>query len=410
MPPEPAPPSTTQMPAPGRLREIALVFLKLGSIAFGGPAAHVAMMEEEIVKRRQWLTSREFLDMLGATNLIPGPNSTEMSLHIGYHRGGMRGLLVAGCSFILPAACIVFLLALIYVRFRSLPAADGILYGIKPVIIAIVAQALWRLGRIAVRTRFLAFMGMAAFVANFAGVGELIVLFAGAAIVVVAESWMEHTRGGRSTGAWLAGLCLSMAAGVAKAGTGAVAAFTTGALGAPPPLLALFAIFLKIGSVLFGSGYVLLAFLRADLVERLGWMTESQLLDAVAVGQVIPGPLFTTATFIGYILAGPAGAVVATAGIFLPSFFFVALTAPMIARLRKSTMAGRFLDGLNVTSLALMAVVTWQLLAAAVVDPFTGLLAAGSAALLLRYQINSIWLVLGGAMIGLIAAGLGVRS
>lgn len=406
----PNPPlSAAELPLPVRLREIALVFLKLGTTAFGGPAAHIAMMEEEIVRRRQWVPSREFLDMLGATNLIPGPNSTEMSLHIGYHRAGVRGLLVAGCSFILPAASIVFILAWFYVRFRSLPAVDGILYGIKPVIIAIVAQALWRLGRIAVRTRLLAFTGIAALAANFAGVEELIVLFAGALFVALGESWMARSRAGGGVGVLLLGGALATACRTAKAAAAVTVTTSAGVALAAPHLLPLFAIFFKIGSVLFGSGYVLLAFLRADLVERMGWMTETQLLDAVAVGQIIPGPLFTTATFIGYILAGPAGAVVATLGIFLPAFFFVALTAPMVARLRQSSMAGRFLDGLNVASLALMAVVTWQLLSAAVIDLFTALLAAGSAALLLRFRINSIWLVLGGAAIGLLTTWLGLR-
>jgi chromate transporter len=381
-----------------RLRELAVLFLKLGTVAFGGPAAHIAMMEDEVVRRRRWLSRERFLDMLGATNLIPGPNSTEMAIHLGYERAGLAGLLVAGACFIVPATLIVGILAWAYVRFGRLPAAAGILYGVKPVVIAIVAQALWRLGRSAVRTRLAAAVGIGAAVASLLGVNELLVLFGAAALFLVLRLLGRRT-GGSLTPALAALPRPSVPAGTVAAGAG-LTGLTGGA--AAVGLWPLFFIFLKIGSVLFGGGYVLLAFLRADLVQRLHWLTESQLLDATAVGQVTPGPLFTTATFIGYVLAGPKGAAVATAGIFLPAFFFVALSAPLLPKLRSSPTAGALLDGLNVASLALMAVVTWQLGRAAVTDLRTAAIAAVSAVLLLVFRVNSAWLVAGGAVAGLV--------
>jgi chromate transporter len=358
-------------------------------------------MEDEVVRRRGWLTRAEFLDYLGATNLIPGPNSTELAIHIGHARAGWAGLLVAGTCFILPASLIVTALAWAYVRFGTLPAAAGLLYGVKPVVIAVVLQALWRLGQSAVKSRSLAALGVVALAASLLGANELVVLFgSGAAMALMAR--MEE-RGGsapRSGGIALGSKVLAGASAstlLPIAGGSAVGL----AAAAPFSLWALFGIFAKIGAVLFGSGYVLLAFLRADLVERLGWLTDRQLLDAVAVGQVTPGPVFTTATFIGYVLAGGTGAWVATLGIFLPAFVFVALSGPLVPRLRRSPTAGRVLDGVNVASLALMAVVTWRLGRAALVDAVTVLLAVLSAVLLLRFRINSVWLVLGGAAVGL---------
>jgi chromate transporter len=347
------------------LRELAFLFLKLGTIAFGGPAAHIAMMEEEVVRRRGWLTREEFLDLLGATNLIPGPNSTEMAIHIGARRAGFAGLAVAGGCFILPAMCIVTACAWAYVRFGTLPEATGILYGVKPVIIAVVLQALWGLGKTAIKSGSLGLITIAAVAANFLGANELLVLL-------------------------VAGGVMILAATAGKSGTTLAV-----------PLPALFLIFLKIGSVLYGSGYVLLAFLRSDLVERLGWLNEAQLLDAVAVGQVTPGPVFTTATFIGYVLGGPVAGVVATVGIFLPAFFFVAISGPLIPRIRKSKVAGAFLDGVNAASLALMIVVTWQLGRAAIVDVPTSVLAMAAGVALIRFRVNSAWLVLAGAIVGL---------
>jgi chromate transporter len=342
------------------------------------------MMEEEVVRRRRWLTREAFLDYLGATNLIPGPNSTELAIHIGHARAGWPGLLVAGTCFIVPAAIVVTAIAWAYVRFGTLPAAAGVLYGVKPVVIAVILQALWGLGRTALKTRGLVVVGVLAVVAAAAGVHELVILALAGAAMAMAGGVL---RGWRSA---------PVAVGVAGGAAGSAVAAAT-----PFGLWPLFAVFLKIGAVLFGSGYVLLAFLRADLVERLGWLTEHQLLDAVAVGQITPGPVFTTATFIGYVLGGTRGAVVATVGIFLPAFVFVALSGPLVPRLRRSPAAGAVLDGVNVASLALMAVVTWQLARAALVDPLTVGMAAMAVLLLVRARLNSAWLVLGGAAIGL---------
>ena len=373
------------------LMELARLFLKLGCVAFGGPAAHIAMMEDEVVRRRGWLRHEEFLDLLGATNLIPGPNSTEMAIHIGHRRAGWAGLLVAGACFILPAMAIVLACSWAYVRYGTLPQAQGILYGVKPVIIGVVVQALWALGRKAVKTWLLAAVAVAATALSFLGVNELLVLLGFGLLVMV-------VRGGIAKAKGAAPFALLPLLGSTTFGAGSAAglANTAAAFGLWP----LFLFFLKVGAVLFGSGYVLLAFLRNDLVERWHWLTESQLLDAVAIGQVTPGPVFTTATFIGYVLGGPVAAIVATVGIFVPAFVFVALSGPLLPRLRKSPLAGAFLDGVIVASLALMAVVTWRLASAAFVDWITIGLGAVAAFLLLRYKVNSAWLVLGGAAIG----------
>lgn len=357
------------------------------------------MMEEEVVRRRKWLTSEEFLDLLGATNLIPGPNSTEMAIHIGHRRGGWAGLVVAGLCFIVPAMLIVLACAWAYMRFGKLPEAIGILYGIKPVIIAVVAQALWNLGKSALKTRLLTIVTMGVAGANFAGANELALLFAAGFVVFLVKAVTSRSEK-IPVLAWpLPGfLWLS---------TAAPATAIAGGMAAPFGLWPLFLFFLKVGSVLYGSGYVLLAFLRSGLVERFGWLTEAQLLDAIAVGQFTPGPVFTTATFIGYILGGTPAALVATAGIFLPAFFFVAISGPLIPHIRRSPLAGAFLDGVNAASLALMAVVTWQLGRAALVDWVAIALALVSAWLLIRYKINSAWLVLGGGIVGLLKMWVG---
>ncbi|MDB4957919.1 MAG: Chromate transport protein ChrA [Myxococcales bacterium] len=366
------------------LRELAWLFLKLGTTAFGGPAAHIAMMEDEVVRRRQWMTRERFLDLLGATNLIPGPNSTEMAIHIGHARRGWSGLVLAGVCFIMPAVVIVSMIAWAYVRYGTLPAVEGVLYGVKPVIIAIVVQALWGLGKTAAKNRWLVILGVAALAACLAGVNELLVLLVAGAVSGIAMRISQ--RRAVSAASFLPWPLFASGASA----TGA-AAFG---------LWPLFLFFLKVGSVLFGSGYVLLAFLRADLVDNFHWLTESQLLDAVAVGQLTPGPVFTTATFIGYVLGGPKAAAVATLGIFLPAFVFVAISGPLVPRIRKSRTAGAVLDGVNVASLALMASVTLQLGRSALIDAPTVLLAVGAAALLIRYRLNSAWLVLGGALVG----------
>ena len=374
------------------LKELALLFFKLGAIAFGGPAAHIAMMEDEVVRRKRWLKQEKFLDLLGITNLIPGPNSTEMAIHIGYVQGGFVGLLVAGSCFILPATLIVAAIAWAYVRFGTLPVATGLLYGVKPVVIAVVLQALIRLAKTAVKTKLLLAIGLGAGVLSFLGVNELVVLF-GTGVVVSMHKWLMLDRPpGKPPTAFLAATPIL-----------AQVAVKTAATAVNFSLWSLFLFFLKVGAVLFGSGYVLLAFLRADLVERWRWLSDAQLLDAIAVGQITPGPVFTTATFIGYILAGPLGAVISTLGIFLPAFLFVALSSPLVPFLRRSPIAGAFLDGLNVASLALMAVVTLQLSQAALVDWITVALVIVSAIMLIRFRLNSVWLVLGGAIIGLLA-------
>jgi chromate transporter len=374
------------------LRELAVLFLRLGTLAMGGPAAHVAMMEDEVVRRR-WMTHERFLDMLGVCNLIPGPNSTEMAIHIRQLRAGFSGLVGAGACFILPAAAIVMAIAWMYVRYGTMPQAVGLLYGIKPVIIAVVLQALWGLGRTAIKSRLLAAIAIVSFVAALFDVNEMIVLIGGG-VVMMAIRAVEDRDAARATLAALPTVAT-------RASAVKPAAIAAAVVAVPFSLTTLFLFFLKVGAVLFGSGYVLLAFLRTDLVDRLHWLTQAQLLDAVAVGQVTPGPVFTTATFIGYILGGFRGAVVATLGIFLPSFFFVSISGPLIPHLRRSPLAGAFLDGVNVGAWALMAAVTLFLARAAVVDVVTMILAIASAFVLIRYRINSAWLVIGGGLIGL---------
>jgi chromate transporter len=378
----------------GSLSRVGLLFLKLGTIAFGGPAAHVAMMHEEVVNRRRWISREDFLDLLGATNLIPGPNSTEMAIHIGHRRAGWPGLLTAGCCFILPAALIVTACAWAYVRYGSLPRAAALLYGVKPVIIAVVLRALWELGRTAIKTNFLAAVCVAGVTLNFAGVNELAILLLAAIAAGLARWGIPRFRTHVAAAGPLAFLAQ---------GAGAAAAMVA----VPFGLWALFLFFVKIGSVLFGSGYVLLAFLRADLVVRWHWLTESQLLDAVAIGQVTPGPVFTTATFIGYILGGFRGALIATLGIFLPAFFFVGISGPLVPRIRRSPIAGAVLDGVNAASLSLMIVVCYQLGRAALIDIPTVLLTLIAAVVLTFFRLNSAWLVLGGAAAGLILRGAG---
>jgi chromate transporter len=368
------------------LKDLFFLFLKLGTIGFGGPAAHVAMMQDEVVKKRNWLTNKEFLDLLSATNFIPGPNSTELAIHIGHRRAGWLGLITAGLAFILPATIIVMGCAWAYVRYGSLPQAEYLLYGIKPVIIAVVLQALWNLAKSTIKNYKAALLCCLAIALYAAGSNEVLVLGLLGLVVVFIErkNRQSSLMEGGSVLAGGALLSSMMSMGSQSVSLGGI-----------------FAFFAKVGSVLFGSGYVLLAFLRSDLVERLGWLTEGQLLDAIAIGQFTPGPVFTTATFIGYLLSGTAGAIIATLGIFLPAFIFVALSAPFLPKLRKSMTAGAFLDGLNIASLGLMAVVSYYLLGSAVIDVFTFLIALISAFFLIRFKINSAWLVGGGALLGL---------
>lgn len=380
-----------------RLREVALVFLKLGTIAFGGPAAHIAMMRSELVDKRRWVDEQQFLDLLGASNLIPGPNSTELAIHLGYKRAGWAGLMTAGACFIVPAMLIVTAFAALYARYQSVPELGFVLYGVKPVILAIVLQALWGLAKSAVKGAVTGAICAASLVLALFGVNELLLLaLAGAA------AWLLAQRGSRRGQApvAVAPLPMLLAGGAAAAETAKAGAMS---------LAALFWTLLKIGSVLYGSGYVLLAFLQADFVDRTHVLTPQQLLDAVAVGQFTPGPVFTTATFVGYLVYGTPGALLATLAIFLPAFVFVALTQPLVSRLRRSKPLAAVLDGVNAASLALMAAVSWQLGKAAVVDVWTILLGIAALILLLRYKkLNSAWLVLGGAIVGILLHAVGL--
>lgn len=391
------------MPAPGyasvALPDLARLFLRLGLTAFGGPAAHIALMQSEVVERRKWLTKEEFLDLLGASNLVPGPSSTELAIHIGFRLGGWPGLLLAGVCFILPAFLMVMAIAWGYLHYGHLPQVTAVLYGVKPVVIAVVLQALWTLGRTALKSRFLGFVGVMATLLAFLNLSPLLVLFGAGALTVGKRAIVEKERGSIRPLLVLLGLIGALAALSALPGR-----YVGAASGVH--VTSLFLVFLKFGSIVYGSGYVLLAFLRTDLVARLHWLTAGQLLDAIAVGQVTPGPVFTTATFIGFILDGPRGAIIATLGMFLPAFLFVAISGKLVKGMRRSPLSGAFLDGVNVASLALMAVVTWELSQSALVDALSISIALISAVLLLRFRVNSLWLVLGGVFLGLLASVL----
>jgi chromate transporter len=372
---------------PGRVGEVARLFLRLGVIGFGGPAAHVALMRDEVVRRRQWIDDDEFLELVGATNLIPGPNSTELAIHLGHRRAGARGLAVAGVCFIAPAVVIVGFLAWLYERYGTDPAVVDLRYGILPIIIAVIAQALYGLGRTAIVDAVTLVVGAAAFGAYLAGVHELVVL----------------VTAGASTTLWANRHRLRPA--------GAISLFAFPLLADPSrvrgvSLPRLFLVFLEIGSVLYGSGYVLLAFLQRDLVDQRGWLTSQQLLDAVAVGQVTPGPVFTTATFVGWQVDGVAGAAVATVAIFLPSFVFVALLGRIVPWMRERPSARAFLKGVTVASLGLMAGVLVDLTDTAIQDVLTGALAAIALVVLVRTKINSAWLIGVGVVVGVVHAVL----
>jgi chromate transporter len=369
--------------------EILRLFLRLGLTAFGGPAAHIGLMEREAVERRGWMSRASFLDLVGACNLLPGPSSTQVAMALGYSRAGWMGLLISGVCFILPASLMTLTLAWAYVKYGSLPSAQGLLYGIKPVMVAVIAQAVWSLGRRAFRRWQLVLMGVACFAAALAGAPPIALLLAAGGLALL-MAW-PSSRPGPAMG--LAGL-------PAVAGGGAAGA--VGATGLAP----LFFIFLKLGVVVFGSGYVLIAFLKADLVDRLHWITEPQLLDAITAGQITPGPVFATATFLGYLLLGWAGAAVATLAIFLPSFLMAGMVGALAGRIRKSALAAAFLDGVNAAAVALMAAVALILGRATLVDGWTWALGLVSVALLLRFKVNATWLILGGAALGILLRAL----
>lgn len=377
-------PSVTDSTHGSRLRELVAVFGTLGVIGFGGPAAHIALMRREVVDRRRWLSDQQMLDLVGITNLIPGPNSTEMAMLVGRLRAGGIGLVVAGLAFIVPAALIVLGLAWAYVTYGETATGVALLYGVKPVVVAIVASAVLAFGRTALAGPLRIAVALAAAVLWWAGANELALLAAGA-ILVAALRVGAHQP-------WAA-LALAVPAGAAVA---SVNLWTLGA------------VFLKAGALLYGSGYVLLAFLRGDLVDRLGWLTDAQLLDAVAIGQVTPGPLFTTATFVGYVLAGIPGALVATIAIFLPAFVFVAIIGPLADRIRNRPLTAALLDGVNAAAIGLMAAVSIQLGVSAVRDPLTMLLFVASMAALWRARVPSVALVAVGGAVGLGAAAVGI--
>jgi chromate transporter len=369
-----------------RLQELAKVFLRLGIIGFGGPAAHIAMMDDEIVNRRQWMSREKLLDLFGITNLIPGPNSTELAIHIGYERAGWRGLLIAGSCFILPAMLIVWFLAFLYVQYQTIPQAEWLLYGIKPVIIAIIMQALVNFGKKVAKDYLTIIATVMAMIGYLLRFNEILLLITLALLVMLGKYWQNKGQ----INPMLLVPFTSVFAQVDQ---------TTNTITSANSLK-LFLFFLKIGSVLYGSGYVLLAFLQKNLVEDYQWLTSQQLLDAVAIGQLTPGPLFTTATFIGYLIAGNQGAIASTVGIFLPSFILVWVVNPWVSQLRQTLWTGYFLDGINAASLGLMGGVLYTLGHTALVDPVTIIITVGSAIALFQFKINSAWLVLAGGMIG----------
>jgi len=396
-----------------RLKELAGIFLKLGIIGFGGPAAHIAMMEEEIVRRRKWITREYFLDLVGATNLIPGPNSTEMAIHIGYIRAGWSGLAVAGISFILPAVMITAAFAWAYVKFGSLPNIIPFFYGIKPAVLAVIFFAVWRLGRTAVKSWRLLVIGLFVTLASLLKMNEVAVLLLGG---VIGMFWLRvPPRGGTPS-------VLEITAGISAAvgallhnvrmswGSVAGAAAMT-AVGFSGPigfsLLKLGLFFLKVGAVLFGSGYVLVAFLEGGLVHDYGWLSQQQLLDAIAIGQFTPGPVLSAATFIGYVISGVPGAVVSTVAIFLPSFFFVAALNPIVPRLRQSPWTSAFLDAVNVSSVALMLAVIVKLGQTTLTGFPAWLIALAALGVSFRWKVNATWLILGGAAVGWVLSVLG---
>lgn len=386
------------------LAALASLFVRLSLTAFGGPAAHIAMMEEEVVGRRQWLSRQTFLDLVGATNLIPGPNSTEMTMHVGQSRAGWPGLIVAGASFIVPAALITGVIAWFYVRYGALPQVESVLAGIRPVVIAIIAGAIWRLGRQATKSWKLLVIGLAVAAAGLLGFSEVLTLFLGGLVGMI---WLRGRAGladrrGFVTAILLVLALLGVVTAILLVGASAAGLWAGTAAGQAeePPLALLGGYFLFIGSVLYGSGYVLFAFLEGGLVNTLGWLTQQQLIDAIAVGQVTPGPVFSAATFIGYVIAGWPGAVVATVGIFLPSFIFVAALNPLVPKMRRSAWMAAFLDAITVSALGLMAAVCVQLGQSALVSWQAWILLAAALLISLRWNVNSALLVAGGAIAG----------
>ncbi|WP_268887413.1 chromate efflux transporter [Ktedonobacter robiniae] len=383
------------------LLEVLWLFLHLGCTAFGGPAAHIAMMREEVVRRRQWVSEEDFVDLIGVTNLIPGPSSTELAIYLGYLRAGWPGLLVAGVCFIGPAMLIVLALAWAYVTYGALPQIDWLFYGIQPVVVAIIAHAIWNLGRTVFKGLLPVGLAILVLVCYFFGVNVLLLLFGGAALYgllrLLIARWPTKSK--------VASFVVPLLGAHFQASFESLGSFVrTGAVAvaAPISLGVVFLTFLKFGSVVYGSGYTLLAFLRTDLVQNLHWLTDKQLLDAVSIGQFTPGPVFTTATFIGYVIGGWPAALLATLAMFLPSFVLIALIHPVASRLRQVAWTATLLDGVNAAALALMTGVLIQIGQHALVDVLTWAVAALAFAALVRFKPNSMWLILAGAVIGLL--------
>jgi chromate transporter len=378
------------------LKDVACVFLKLGSVAFGGPAAHIAMMEDEIVSRRKWMSREHFLDLLGATNLIPGPNSTEMAIHCGFHRAGWAGLIVAGLCFVLPAVFLTGIFAFVYVAYGSLPQIEPFFYGIRPAVLAVIAQAVFKLGGKALKNRQLGTVGAVVAAAVLLGVNEITAILTGG---IIGMLWLKAGSKTKINFTMLGVMPVFQKLGIGSmpllSGRDTMAAAGEIAIGK------IFLVFLKIGMVLFGSGYVLVAYLEGEVVQKLGWLTQPQLLDAVAIGQFTPGPVLSTATFIGYQIYGIPGAVAATAGIFLPSFILVAAVNPLIPKLRRSEWTSCFLDAVNISAVGVMAAVTVELAVSSLTDWTTAVIAGGGIlAVFVFKKANALWIVLGGALAG----------
>jgi chromate transporter len=365
-----------------RVAEVAALFFKLGAISFGGPAAHIALMEQEVVVKRGWLSREHFLDLLAATNLVPGPNATEMAIHIGFVRAGWAGFVAGGVAFIVPAFLISLTLAMTYVHLGTLPQGAAVFYGINPAVMAIILTATYRLGRTAIRDKAAVALGVACLGAVMLGVNEVMVLLAAgvAGILIYASPRWP----------WLAAIVFGFA----------LPTFAS-AHGLDDKLARLGLFFLKVGALIFGSGMVLFAFIQRDVVTGYGWLTLQQLLDAIAVGQMTPGPVLSSATFIGYLVAGVPGAVISTIAVFFPSFVIVALIGPWIPRLRQSPIAQAFLRGVNAAVVALILSVSLALFRSAVVDVWTALVVVVGLVALLHFKVNTLWLVMGGAVVGL---------
>lgn len=407
-PNQPAASIGIQSPLSERLRALATLFLKLGAISFGGPAAHIALMEDEVVRKRQWLTRQQYLDMLGLTNLIPGPNSTEMAINVGFARARWAGLAVAGASFIAPAALITAAVAWAYVRFGTLPLAESLLAGVKPAVIAVIAIAVWRLGKIAVRDVWLGVLGALSLAAFLAKLNPLLIMAGGGLMGMVAKQAhnLRHKTSSDTTKLSAGLIFLKKSFLLPGILTGAMATVAGMPVMQRVPLARLGWFFLKVGAVLYGGGYVLFAFVEQGLVRDHHWLTQQQVLDAIAIGQFTPGPVLSTATFIGYLLGGAWGAVVATLAIFLPSFVYVAALGPILPKLRRSAWVAAFLDSVNVCAVALMAGVTVKLAGDALRGWPMWAIAAAALAVLWRWKINPAWAVLGGGLAGLVLATL----